>query len=121
MIDEFKHDMVGFTTYPDLIYKSPDDMPEEYYSVITEYTSKPLAYTEIGWHSEASPVGWESSPIEQAEYVTRFVDLNEGINVEMMIWSFMYDPQSVEPFRSMGFHDNEGISRPVWNIWKNLP
>ena len=121
MIGEFKHDMVGFTTYPDLIYKSPQDMPANYYSEITNYTSKPLAFTEMGWHSEASPIGWESDPDEQAEYVAQFVNLTEGINVEMMLWSFMYDPLTVEPFRSMGFYDTDGNSRPSWEIWTNLP
>ena len=121
MINEFKHDLVSFTTYPDLIYKSPKDLPEDYYSEIAEHTSKPIAFTEIGWHSEASPLGWESSPEIQAEYIERFINLTDSLNVEMMLWSFMYDPPSFEPFRSMGFHDSEGNSRPAWEIWLNIP
>ena len=64
-----KSDIIAFTTYPDLIYKDPSEIPQDYYSEIKSHTTKPIAFTEIGWHSDASPTGWESSEKKQAEFI----------------------------------------------------
>ena len=112
-----KTDLIAFTTYPGLIYRTPSEIPASYYSEIRSHTSKPIAFTEIGWHSEASPAGWESSESEQAEFVTRFFALTKGLNKEMVVWSFLYDQATIEPFRSMGLLRNDGTPRPAWNAW----
>jgi len=112
-----KSDLMAFTTYPDLIYKSPSEIPSDYYSEIATRTQKPIAFTEIGWHTAASPAGWESSESEQAEFVTRFFELSSGLNKELLIWSFMYDPDTVEPFDSMGLRRSDGTARPAWDAW----
>ncbi len=112
-----KSDLIAFTTYPDLIYKSPSEMPADYYPEIAAHTSKPIAFTEIGWHSAASPAGWESSESEQAEFVTRFFNLTSGMNKKLAIWSFMYDQNTVEPFNSMGLLRGDGTARPAWDAW----
>lgn len=112
-----KSDLVAFTTYPNLIYASPGDIPDNYYSEIATHTQKPIAFTEIGWHSAASPAGWESSEEEQAEFVTRFFELTAGLNKELAIWSFMYDPDTSEPFNSMGLRCSDGTARPAWDAW----
>jgi len=112
-----KSDLVAFTTYPDLIYKSPSEIPSDYYSEIAAHTSKPIAFTEIGWHTAASPAGWESSESEQEEFVTRFFNLSSGLDKELLIWSFMYDPDTAEPFNSMGMRRSDGTARPAWDAW----
>jgi len=118
MIDEFKSDIVAFTTYPGLVYKDPSQIPPEYYNEINSHTTKPIAFTEIGWHSEASPLGWESSDAEQAEFVKRFFRLTEDLNLELLIWSFLYDPQTIEPFKSMGLRSRkDGRVRPALKEW----
>jgi len=110
-------DIIAFTTYPDLIYKNPSDIPADYYAEIKSHTSKEIAFTEIGWHSSRSPAGWESSDAEQAEFITRFFDLTGGLNKEMAIWSFMYDQKAIEPFNSMGLRRSDGTARPAWDEW----
>jgi hypothetical protein len=112
-----KSDLIAFTTYPDLIYKSPSEIPDNYYSEIATHTDKPIAFTEIGWHNAASPAGWESSEEEQAEFVSRFFVLTSSLNKELAIWSFMYDPDTVEPFNSMGMRRSDGTARPAWGAW----
>jgi hypothetical protein len=118
LLDRFpKSDIVAFTTYPGLIYKNPAEIPAEYYNEIKSHTSKPIAFTEIGWHSAASPAGWESSEAEQAEFVTTFFQLTRDLNSELAIWSFMYDQQTFEPFNSMGLRRADGTARPAWDEW----
>jgi len=117
MIDRFETDIVAFTTYPGLFYRGPSDIPEDHYTEIKLHTSKPVAFMEIGWHSASSPVGWESSEAEQAEFIEKFFDLTGELNVEVDIWTFMYDLNGMEPFDSMGLFRSDGTAKPVWDVW----
>jgi hypothetical protein len=112
-----KSDIIVFTTYPGLIYKSPADIPADYYAEIKSHTDKPIAFTEIGWHSSSSPTGWESSDAEQAEFIVKFFNLTAGLEAEIDIWSFMYDQNTIEPFNSMGLRRADGSARPAWDEW----
>lgn len=118
LLDKFpRSDIIAFTTYPGLIYKSPNDIPVDYYSDIKSHTSKPIAFTEIGWHSADNLRGWESSEVEQADFVTKFFNLTKGLDREMVIWSFMYDQNTIEPFKSMGLRRIDGNARLAWDEW----
>jgi len=119
LIDDFKEDIVAFSTYPCLVYKDPSDIPEDHYSEITDHVSKPIAFTENGWHTEAYPPGWESSDEEQAEYVERFFELTNHLDVEITVWSFMYGQGTIKPFDSMGLMNNDGTKRPAYDEWVN--
>jgi len=119
LIDKFpKSDIIAFTTYPGLIYSNPSDIPSDYYSEIKFHTSKTIAFTEIGWHSGAAPYGWESSDSEQAKFITTFFNLTKDLSMEFVIWSFMYDQDTFEPFNSMGLRRREdGSAKPAWIAW----
>jgi hypothetical protein len=117
IINKFKHDIVAFTTYPGIFYRNVSDIPKDHYTEILNYTSKPIAFTEIGWHSSDSPEGWESSKQEQAEFLDFFHDQTQRLNVEVAVWSFMYDPEIIEPFNSMGLIDDNGTFRAAWYVW----
>lgn len=118
LLDRFpKSDVIAFTSYPDLVYKSPSEIPSDYYSEIKTHTGKPVIFTEVGWHSAASPVGWESSDAEQSEFVGKFFTLSKDLNKEMVIWSFLYDQNTIEPFNSMGLYRSDGTAKPAWNTW----
>ncbi len=118
LLEEFpKSDLVAFTTYPSLIYKDPSEIPNEYYSEIEQHTSKPIGFTEIGWHSGKTITGWESSEEEQDEFVSRFFELSEELDKELVIWSFLYDQETIEPFNSMGLYDSNGNEKLAWEEW----
>ncbi len=118
LLDSFpKNDIAAFTTYPDLIYKNPSDIPADYYTEIKSRTTKTIVFTEIGWHSAPSPSGWESSETKQAEFVKRFFTLTESMNTEMAIWTFLYDQNTIEPFNSMGLFRSNGTAKSAWDIW----
>ncbi|VVC03188.1 Uncharacterised protein [Candidatus Bilamarchaeum dharawalense] len=118
LLDKFpKSDILAFTTYPGLVYKSPSEIPADYYSDILTHTSKPIAFTEIGWHSAAEPVGWESSEEKQAEFVSVFFNRTKNLNPEFVVWSFLYDQNTTKPFDSMGLFSSNGNPKLAWNIW----
>jgi len=118
LLDRFsKSDIIAFTTYPGLIYKNPSEIPTNYYTEIKSHTEKPVAFTEIGWHSSNNIQGWESSESEQAEFITAFFSLTKDLNKEFSIWSFMYDQTVIEPFNSMGLITKDGKFKQAWNVW----
>ena len=114
-----KMDLVALTTYPGLIYKNPSEIPLDYYSEIQKHTTKPVAFTEIGWHSDPHPEGWESSMEEQAQFVTTFFNLSDNLNKQLAIWSFLYDQETVEPFNNMGLWTANDEAKTAWNTWIN--
>ncbi|HEX7402037.1 MAG TPA: hypothetical protein VF369_07645 [candidate division Zixibacteria bacterium] len=118
LLNQFpKSDLLAFTTYPGMIYKNPSDIPAEYYEDIEPYIDRPISFTEIGWHSAASPTEWESSEEEQAEFVSRFFNLSYDFDKEIVIWSFLYDQDTAVPFNSMGLRRSDGSARPAWDKW----
>jgi hypothetical protein len=116
LIDRFSTDIVAFTTYPCLVFQSPSDIPDDYYSGIPNQVSKPIAFTEIGWYSSQHIPGWESSEAEQAEFVSRFFTLTNSLDAEFFIWSFLYDPVVSFPFSDMGLFSSKG-EKQAWDVW----
>lgn len=110
-------DLIAFTSYPSLIYQAPADIPADYYSEIHTHTGKPIALTEVAWPSAIVPTGWESSEAEQAEFVRTLFELTEATEFELIIWSFLYDPNINLPFNSMGLRRPDGTAKPAWEAW----
>ncbi|MFH1637115.1 MAG: hypothetical protein ABIB71_01690 [Candidatus Woesearchaeota archaeon] len=120
LIDRLKSDLAAFTTYPGLFYRNPKDILPDHYTEILLHTTKPVAFTEIGWHSAPSPIGWKSSEAEQAEFIETFFNLTKDMDKEIIIWSFLYDMEIIEPFDSMGLMRKDGTPREAWEKWLKL-
>ncbi len=111
-------DLIAFSSYPGLVYTSPGGIPSDYYSTIESHVTTSAAFVELGWHSAASPVGWESSEAEQAEFVDRFLALTAGIDPSFVVWSFLYDPPAPEPFNTMGLRSaTTREAKAAWQHW----
>ena len=110
-------DVVAFTTYPSLIYQSPSDVPSDYYSRISSHTDKAVGFTEVGWHSGYVPGGWGGNVSEQSSFVTRFFGLTAGLNRVFLVWSFMYDQNTIMPFNTMGLYFVNGTAKASWQTW----
>ncbi|MBA4379715.1 MAG: hypothetical protein C0393_03365, partial [Anaerolinea sp.] len=119
-------DLAAFTTYPFLLYASPSDLPADYYTEITEHTSLPVTFTEVGWPSEPlkpapySPFG--GSQDEQAAFVRRFFELANGLDLSLALWSFPHDPAGqINPaFLSISLRHNNGASKPALAVWQEM-
>ncbi len=122
LLDRFpKLDLVAFSTYPNLIFGAPNEMPADYYAsaeaIVAARAGKPIAISESGWHSDAAPVGWESSEAEQAVFVARLFELLSPASPRFIVWSFVYDQAVAAPFNSIGLRRADGTARPAWDAW----
>jgi len=129
---EPKQDLVGFTTYPMLDYKSPGEMPTDYYAEIRQHTPRPIAFTEMGWLSQETfsgslmqlnGTGWGGSEQEQADFVTRFLELTRELSVELGLWTLPHDQvlgREDTIFSSVGLKYNDGKPKSAWEVWHSL-
>ena len=116
-------DLIGLTTYPWKHFDNPEDISSNYYSRIKQYTNKPIAFTEIGWIS--SP---PSSEKEQAEFLTRFVELTKDLSVEMINWLFLHEPVlsgvaeavTSPEIVTISLKNKDGTKKEVYDIWLEL-
>ena len=121
LIDRFPTaDLIGFTTYPSLIFDHPDDIPADYYTEILDHTTKPVAFVEAGWQAEDIASGWEGSEDEQVVFVERFIATATELDAELAIWSFLHDIPGFPPFESMGLIPTNGPPRAGWTTWQEL-
>ena len=128
LLDRFegRMDLAAFITYPFLLYATPADLPDDYYSGIEAHTSQGIAFTEMGWPSEAlsgipdSPFG--GSPDEQVAFVQRFFSLTSNAQLEMALWSFPHDvgPGFNAAFTSVSLRENDGTPKPALGTWKSF-
>ncbi len=117
LLDDFTDaDALAFTTYPCLVFKDPSEMPEDYYGEIRSHTSKEVLITESGWFREG-PKGWESDDEEQVLFIHALFDLTEGLELPLLIWSFLYDPDVHIPFDTMGLLDADETHTRAWEAW----
>ncbi len=109
-------DLLAFTTYPCIVYKDPSEVAPDYYVEIASHTQTPVAFTEAGWF-RTGPVGWESSPGEQAAFVAEYIELTSPLKPRLLVWSFLYDQPVQDPFSSMGLLSVDGSEAPGWEAW----
>jgi hypothetical protein len=118
-------DLIGITTYPWKQFDDPGDIPDDYYSKIEEYTDKPVAFTEIGW---ISSVEKGSSEAEQADYLVRFLELTDDMDVEMVNWLFLHETVlegyaasiSESETGTISLKNIDGSGKEVYNVWLDV-
>ena len=109
-------DLLAFTTYPGLSYKDPVDVPTDYYTRLSQHTSKPVAFTELGWFREG-PEEWASSEAEQAMFITQFRTMTKSLHPRFTIWTFLFDQPDQKLFTTMGLLHDDQTSTPAWRAW----
>lgn len=122
LIDRFKGaDVVGFTTYPSLVFDAPGDLPPDYYTQIGLRTRLPVIFTEIGWTAFEDLPLLPGSEIEQVEFLDLLGAQTAALDVRLMVWSFVRaDLVSQQPFRAMDLVRPDGTERPSWQRWLDL-
>ncbi|MBU0591510.1 arabinogalactan endo-1,4-beta-galactosidase [Candidatus Micrarchaeota archaeon] len=127
LLGEFdgRSDLIGLTTYPWHEFDSPADIPYNYYSRLSGYTTKPVAFTEIGWPS-TSEAG--SSEDEQVEFLERFLELTDDNDVEMINWLFLHEMKlkgtmadiSKEETGTISLKYVDGTKKKIYAAWEEL-
>lgn len=112
-----KLDLVAFTTYPFRRYKSPMDIPLGYYVQIKNFTDKPIAFTEIGWHSKYGEG-------DQLSFIMCFLNLTKSLKIEFIQWVYLHDlspRSSASSLNSlMGLRSYDDEPKLSWYAWKKL-
>ena len=129
MIERFngRSDLIGFTTYPWQEYANPEDIPADYYSGLSAYAQKPIAFTEIGWPSSTAS-GTGNGEAEQARFLSRFVELTKGMDVEMVNWLFLHEVEvggiagavSTPGTSTIALKNADGSRKEVYAEWVAL-
>jgi hypothetical protein len=106
--------LAAFTTYPELIYADPAQIPEAYYS---ELSSKgnftiPVAFTEIGWTGVGA-----SQELLQALFIDNFFQRTSGMNMEFVSWAFMHDLDTDGPLTKIGLYTSVGNPKTSLSHW----
>lgn len=112
LISDFpKADFIAFTTYPVILYQTPSEIPEDYYSKISKHTDKQIAFTEIGWQRKNS---------EQIDFIEKFSRQTSSINTKFKIWPFLYDQNVQYPFETMGLLQKNQETSESFEKWKKI-
>ncbi len=118
-------DLIGLTSYPWQQYDNPAGIPGDYYSKLGEYVNKPIAFTEIGWPSSQEQ---ESSGQEQAEFLVRFLELTKGMDLEMVNWLFLHEPElsgmpaliTHSGTSTISLKNADGSQKEIYSVWLAL-
>lgn len=118
-------DLIGLTTYPCQKYDNPEDIPSDYYSKLGEHINKPFAFTEIGWPSSQEQ---GSSEQEQAEFLVRFLELTKSMDLEMVNWLFLHEPNligipalvSSPGTNTISLKNADGSQKEIYSGWLAL-
>lgn len=119
-------DAAGFSSYPELLYDAPKDVPADYYAKIAAKTKLPVIFAELGWSSCFDPEGFHANTEwNQAFFIIRFFYITRNLNKELAVWYFLHDMEG-EPFfdgqpdwlKTMGLRDTDGEAKPAWKAWR---
>jgi hypothetical protein len=109
-----KLDLAVFTTYPEVEYGSPDDLPDDYYAEIKQHTSKKIAFSEIGWSCD------QNTEAIQSRFISRFLQLTHNLNLEFVNWIYMHDLPEGGFLSTVGLRYTDGTAKTGWYQWKAL-
>lgn len=109
-----KLDLVVFTSYPEVEFSRPSDIPGDYYGEILLHTRKKIAFSEIGWSSN------NGSEADQDAFIARFLQTAPSLDPEFVDWSLMHDSKGSGPLTTVGLRSNDGAAKSAWNAWARL-
>jgi VCBS repeat protein len=116
-------DAVAISTYPlvSLVpprFSDPDLIPDDYYSRISDHTDLPIIFAELGW-SAAERFG--SSNESQADFLRRFEQLTDDMDLILVNYFFLSDTNGFGPFfNNLGLLNRNGEPRDAWDVWLSM-
>jgi hypothetical protein len=114
-----KLDLLGLTVYPFLEYPSVEDIPSDYYDDIPQQIDLPIAITEMAWLSEDVLVV-KGNQEDQVAYFLQLLEATQNWNLEMMLYSFLYEPRGADLFESAALKTNQGDPKEIYHYWLAL-
>lgn len=126
LLDDFegKIDAFGITTYPSFVYQAARKLPAEYYSDARAHTRLPIAFTSVGFASEQTREGLNSSTAaEQRRYLLRLLGDVEALESPVVIWFAGRDPayadtSPLDLIASIGLRTSNDLPKDAWPSWE---
>jgi len=123
-------DVLGLSSYPYLAgFRTPEEIPLEYYSRMTADAPIPMIVTEGGW-SSGSVAGLASSPDLQARYIRRQMQLADAAKLigvfqitftDLDVATYNLPPGSILPlFAQLGMVDANYRPKPALAVWDSV-
>ncbi|MFX0069500.1 MAG: hypothetical protein ACFFAO_00200, partial [Candidatus Hermodarchaeota archaeon] len=134
-------DVIGFTSYPYLLndsseylgtlYPTPQDLPDDYYAKILDYTDMPIAFTEIGWstsdlYNDTKKYDFTgTNETEQEDFIDVFFEqINELPQVELVNWLYLHDTENkteeTNPNQLIGIKHLNGTKKLAYDNWQRV-
>ena len=124
-------DVWAISSYPFVAFKTPADIPANYYTPLLARTKKPLAVAE-GGHSSASIAVFNGSTNGQIEYL-RVIQRQLAPRLKFWIYLIINDldmktygpaagheSSTLNWFSRMGFLDMDGNAKPSLAVWDDI-
>ena len=123
-------DLFAISTFPVAFpsFITPEAISDSYFTDIPNHVSIPVAIWETGWPSFGE--GWAAQyrdEAAQARYIPKLFQLTEGLDLELLIWFFLTDPDPaimpglVENFYSSGLiYYTDGTEKQAFELWGDL-
>lgn len=118
-------DLLAVSSYPSLVFSSPDQIPDSYYTQLEAYSQRPVAITGLGYSSAASANAGDAANEEaQATFLQRALDNAQQISMSLVVWFVGQDPgftgtPELERLQHIGLLRQDGSSKPAWREWRN--
>jgi hypothetical protein len=113
-------DVVAFTSYPSDHYKTPAEVPANYYERILEHVKKgeEIHFMEIGW-----PTTGTGTEAEQVEFINRIPALMARVQPKVLAWSLLYDVGGTvlgADLGTTGLLTNDGRAKPGYQAFRTI-
>ncbi|MFQ6089546.1 MAG: hypothetical protein ACE5K0_11700, partial [Candidatus Methanofastidiosia archaeon] len=130
LIQKFRMDAFAITTYPYMVY-SVEEIPEDYYTQIRNYTDLPLIVAESGFASECcgnTIKNLHGSEEAQMKFLLFLLDGIEEMNTLLWVYWSLYDYEPLsfaetdknDVFNSIGLHYSDGTPKPAFYLWVRI-
>lgn len=116
-----KIDLISFTVYPFLNYKTVAEIPDDYLAEIRSHTNLPVIITETGWPTVNLSSGVVGSDSAQINYMLKLIKMADGINVKILNWVLPHDANfgvAGGIFDHISLFENDGAPKPAYDYWK---
>jgi hypothetical protein len=120
---EPKVDVLAVTTYPSFAFRTPTDIPADYYDQLRRYSDAPIAIAAAGYSSGPGREGInEGTEEEQAAFLTRLLRDAQRLDMAFVVWFASTDPAFVQAppldlLQYIGLHRADGSAKPAWEVW----
>ena len=122
---EPKIDALAVSSYPFLLYRTPEEIPANYYQALRGRLDRPIIFASIGWPANAEGLDQIQAEAAQANFLRRALTDADMLRAAVVIWYLARDPTvnlgaNFQPLSTVGLFAPDGRGRPGLQLWRLL-